>query len=215
MINNSIILIVSNIENTLYKLLPTLPKHNTRIIKNEEDDKSEFQKDEAKRTIKEAYLATNDTKYIILCGSTFRVEAQNSLLKILEEPPKNIIFIIITESKNSILPTIFSRIPHKIMKDKIVLKECGLDLQKIDLKQVYEFLKEHQRISKNETKELIQSFLYKTKAQNLYLNQKQLNSFSNAIKLLNLNSRPINILTYILLNLLNTTQKKTTQNVYI
>ena len=208
MIDSSTILIVSNIQNTLNQLLPTLPKHDTRVIKNEEDGKTQFQKDEAKRAIKEAYLATNNTKYIILCGSTFRIEAQNSLLKILEEPPKNIVFIIITESKSSILPTIFSRIPHKIMKEKTTLKECSLDLQRLDLKQINDFLKEHQRINKDDAKELVQSLLIKAKVQNIHLNEKQLDSFSDAIKLLNLNSRPLNILTYILLNLLDTTKTR-------
>ena len=208
MIDSSTILIVSNVQNTLNQLLPTLLKHDTRVIKNEEDDKTQFQKDEAKRAIKEAYLATNNTKYIILCGSTFRIEAQNSLLKILEEPPKNIIFIIVTESKSSILPTIFSRIPHKIMKEKTTLKECSLDLQRLDLKQINDFLKEHQRINKDDAKEIVQSLLIKTKVQNIHLNEKQLDSFSDAIKLLNLNSRPLNIFTYILLNLLDTTKTR-------
>ena len=36
-------------------------------------------------------------------------EAQNALLKVLEEPPQNTIIIILAENKNSILPTIISR----------------------------------------------------------------------------------------------------------
>ncbi|XPV54940.1 MAG: hypothetical protein ACNI3H_02325 [Halarcobacter ebronensis] len=61
-------------------------------------------------------MSTNEKKYLFLCGTTFRSEAQNSLLKVLEEPPKNIVFIIITTPKSTILPTIFSRMPHKILK---------------------------------------------------------------------------------------------------
>jgi DNA polymerase-3 subunit delta' len=200
-ITSSTILIVSDIEKTLEQLLFTLPRHFTRVIKNEEDGKTEFQIIHAQKTIKEAYLASNETKYIIMCGSTFRIEAQNSLLKVLEEPPKNIVFILITQSKNSILPTIFSRIPHKILKEKTIKNECSLNFINIDLRQIYDFLKQYQRISKNEAKELIQSIIYKINSQNISLNEKQLNSFSNGIKLINLNSRPLNVITNILLNI--------------
>ncbi len=202
MIDRSTILIVSNIENTLNSLLSTLPRHDTRVIQNEEEGKTEFLISHAQKAIKEAYLASSDTKYIILCGSTFRIEAQNSLLKVLEEPPKNVVFIIITLSKSTILPTIFSRIPHKIMKDKIIIEESSLNLNNLDLKSIYEFLKANQRISKNDAKQTVESLLYKVQKQNIKLNQKQLDSFSTAIKLINLNSRPINVLTNILLNLI-------------
>jgi DNA polymerase-3 subunit delta' len=198
-VDSSIILIASSMNTTLNEILPNLPKHNTRIIKNEIDGKDEFTQQESKKAIKEAYLATSEKKYIILCGTTFRIEAQNSLLKILEEPPSNIIFIIITQSKSAILPTIFSRIPHKIIKSKSTLNMVELDLNKLDLKEIHTFLKQYQRISKDEAKELIQSLLYTAKVQNKTLNQHQLDAFSNGLKLINLNSRPINIITNIML----------------
>ena len=100
-IENSSILVVNDIESTLNELIPQYPLHSTRIIKNEEKD--EFQIAQATQAIKEAYIASNDKKYIFLCGSTFRKEAQNSLLKVLEEPPRNVVFIIITNSKTSML----------------------------------------------------------------------------------------------------------------
>ena len=202
-INNSIILIVSNIDNILSQILPALPKHNTRIIRNQEDGKTQFQTIHAQQAIKEAYLASSETKYIILCGGTFRIEAQNSLLKILEEPPQNIVFILITQSKSSILPTILSRMPHKILKEKVHIKEFPIDLRTIDLKEIYNFLKEHQRISKNDAKELIEAIMYKIQIQNIKLNEEQLNSISNGIKLINLNSRPLNVITNILLHISN------------
>ena len=36
-------------------------------------------------------------------------ESANALLKILEEPPKNTIFILVTDKKSALLPTIMSR----------------------------------------------------------------------------------------------------------
>ena len=202
-ITSSIILIASDIEEILRQLLSSLPKHFTKVIKNEDDNKKEFLQMHSRQAIKEAYLASNKTKYIILYGSTFKTEAQNTLLKILEEPPQNIIFILIAQSKSSILPTILSRIPHKILKIKSnAIKECKLDLTKLDLKNIYNFLKQHQQISKDDAKNLIQSILLKAKTQKIVLNEEQLECFSTSLQLINLNSKPINILTNLLLKFL-------------
>ena len=203
-IENSSILVVNDIESTLNELIPQYPLHSTRIIKNEEKD--EFQIAQATQAIKEAYIASNDKKYIFLCGSTFRKEAQNSLLKVLEEPPRNVIFIIITNSKTSILPTIYSRIPYKNLRKSVLKTESSLNLEKLDLKDIYTFLKDNQKISKPEAKEVVESILLKVNSQKIKLSQKELDFFSKAIKLLELNSRPINVLTTLLLSISN--QKK-------
>lgn len=202
-ISSSQILIISNINDTLESLTSILPAHNTRIIRNDQSDKDEFLLAQATAVIKEAYIATSDKKYIVLCGTTFRKEAQNSLLKVLEEPPKNIIFIIVTTSKSALLPTILSRIPHKFLKDKIVINEFELDLKKLDLKVTYDFLKQNQKISKTEAKVLIEAMIYKINSQKIKLTTKELNSFSTAMKLIELNSRPINVLTSLLLTLIH------------
>lgn len=194
------ILIVNNIEDGLQSFIDTVPTHSYRIIRNEEKD--DFLIAQAQAAIKEAYLSSNSLKYIILCGSSFRVEAQNSLLKVLEEPPKNIVFIIITTSKSNILPTILSRMPHKFLKKRVDRVELNFDFLKMDLKDLYAFLKENQKITKKDAKELIESSLYKINSQNIKLNQKELEAFSNAIKLLELNSRPIHILTTLFLTII-------------
>ncbi len=200
-IENSKILIVNDIDETLNSLVKYYSKHSIRIIKNEEKD--EFLLAQANAAIKEAYISSNEKKYIFLCGSTFRNEAQNSLLKVLEEPPLNIVFIIITNSKSSILPTVFSRIPHKYLKSTLLRIESDLDLLKLDLKEVYTFLKQNQRITKNEAKKLVESVLFKINSQKIRLTQKELDVFSRSIKLLDLNSKPINVLTNLFLTLLN------------
>ena len=204
-IDYSTILIVNDIEATLAELLPNYPIHSTRIIKNEE--KEEFLLIQATQAIKEAYIATSEKKYIFLCGSTFRKEAQNSLLKILEEPPKNVVFIIITNSKSSLLPTIYSRLPYKYLKKSILKNESILDINKLDLKDIYNFLKENQKISKQEAKEIVESILMKVNNQKIKLSHKELDFFSKSIKLLELNSRPINVLTTLLLFLANQKNK--------
>ena len=204
-IDYSTILIVNDIEATLAELLPNYPIHSTRIIKNEE--KEEFLLIQATQAIKEAYIATSEKKYIFLCGSTFRKEAQNSLLKILEEPPKNVIFIIITNSKSSLLPTIYSRLPYKYLKKSVLKNESILDINKLDLKDIYNFLKDNQKISKQEAKEIVESILIKVNNQKIKLSHRELDFFSKSIKLLELNSRPINVLTTLLLSMANQKNK--------
>ena len=204
-IDYSTILIVNDIEATLAELLPNYPIHSTRIIKNEE--KEEFLLIQATQAIKEAYIATSEKKYIFLCGSTFRKEAQNSLLKILEEPPKNVVFIIITNSKSSLLATIYSRLPYKYLKKSILRNESILDINKLDLKDIYNFLKDNQKISKQEAKDIVESILIKVNNQRIKLSHKELDFFSKSIKLLELNSRPINVLTTLLLSLANQKNK--------
>ncbi|RXK07778.1 DNA polymerase III subunit delta' [Halarcobacter bivalviorum] len=199
------ILIVNDIDEALNSLLPFYSKHNIRVIKNEE--KEEFQLAQATATIKEAYISSNEKKYIFLCGKVFRKEAQNSLLKILEEPPSNIVFIIITNSKSTILPTIFSRMPHKILRKTKEKEELSLDIKKLDLKDVYEFLKTNQRIDKKESISFVESLLLKINKEKITLSQVELELFSKSIKLLNLNSRPINVLTTLLLTLINRKNK--------
>lgn len=195
------ILIVNNIEETLNQLFPMYSKHQIRVIRNEEKD--EFQIAQASLAVKEAYISSSEKKYIFLCGQTFRVEAQNSLLKVLEEPPVNIVFIIVTNSKSSILPTIFSRIPHKFLKQQTFKNEIDMDIVRMDLKELYLFLKENQRITKNDAKKIVEAIMFKVNSQKIRLTQKELDLFSKSIKLLELNSKPINVLTTLLLMLLN------------
>ncbi|MBP6713716.1 MAG: DNA polymerase III subunit delta' [Aliarcobacter sp.] len=204
-IDHSCILIVNDIELTLSELISKYPLHSTRIIKNEEKD--EFQITQANLAIKEAYIASNDIKYIFLCGATFRKEAQNSLLKVLEEPPRNVVFIIITNSKTSMLPTIYSRLPYKYLKKSLLKNESLLNINKLDLKDIYNFLKENQKISKNEAKDIVESILLKVNNQKIKLSHRELDFFSKSMKLLELNSRPINVLTTLLLFLANQKNK--------
>ncbi len=47
--------------------------------------------------------------YIIPEADTMTVQAQNALLKTLEEPPKQVIFLLLAENERAFLPTILSR----------------------------------------------------------------------------------------------------------
>lgn len=199
-INRSTILIINSIDESLAELIKSLPTHQSRVIRNEE--KNEFQIAQAQMAIKEAYISSKETKYIILCGETFRKESQNALLKLLEEPPNNIVFIILTNSKSSLLPTILSRMPHKYLKKRENKSFVEFDFLKMDLKELYQFLKDNQKIGKIEAKVIIESALFSINSQKIKLNKKELDAFSNALKLLELNSRPIHVLTTLFLTII-------------
>lgn len=60
----------------------------------------------------EAYLKPNESAYRVMLladAHLMRQEAQNALLKILEEPPAHVIFILTCDSRTAMLPTIQSR----------------------------------------------------------------------------------------------------------
>lgn len=54
---------------------------------------------------------TSERKVIILENADLLLESsRNALLKILEEPPENVYFILLSERKSSLIPTILSRV---------------------------------------------------------------------------------------------------------
>lgn len=67
----------------------------------------------------DVYIVANESKvkvYILSDIDNIGIPAQNALLKVLEEPPKNVIFIITCTSSTNILPTIRSRTQKFILK---------------------------------------------------------------------------------------------------
>ncbi len=189
------ILISSDIEYELENLTQTLKPN--RVVPFLRD---EFKIEDAKAVVAEAYKSESQTKYIILVAKSFNSISQNSLLKVLEEPPKNIEFIIISPTKSNLLPTVRSRLP--IVKGDIShsVKEIELNLAKIDYAQIFAFLKQNARISKSEAKELVEAIYHRaTVVDMLILSEAQLDNFDKAYRLLELNSRPQSVLALILM----------------
>jgi len=161
----------------------------------------EFKIEDAKAVMAEAYLSDSTTKYIVLGAKNFNTISQNSLLKVLEEPPKNIQFIIISPTKSILLPTIRSRLP--IIKGDIehTKVELELNLAHIDYAEVFKFLKENSRIKKNEAQLLVEAIYRRATIQDkLILSLNQLENFEKAYKLLELNSRPQSVLAMLIMS---------------
>ena len=117
--------------------------NNIFICKRRWDNKKKlFQKyisiDDIRELKKKFSLTSTDNSYKVCIVDTtedLNLSASNSLLKILEEPPKNTLFILVSNNQLSILPTILSR-----------CQRVGFQrLHKKDLRDIYEsFKKENQ-----------------------------------------------------------------------
>ena len=68
--------------------------------------------DDIRELNRKFFLSSADNSYKVCIVDTtedLNIPASNSLLKILEEPPKNTLFILVSNNQQSILPTILSR----------------------------------------------------------------------------------------------------------
>lgn len=75
-----------------------------------EPDKKHISIDEIRNIKSATKLATKEQRVVLIPNAhSMTVEAQNSLLKILEEPPKNTTFLLSSPSKEQLLETIVSR----------------------------------------------------------------------------------------------------------
>ncbi len=169
--------------------------------------RDEFKVDDVKGVIKEAYMAENFQKKIILEAKNFNIYAQNALLKILEEPPKNIYFIIIAPSKSIFLPTILSRLIVEVIKEKKEKTQIELDFTNLKMEDIFNFIKKHKFKSRNELNELIFAILRQSVESGIDLNTKELENFEKSVVLSSLNSKGYTILTNLLLIIYNKNRK--------
>jgi len=193
-LSSSHIIITDLIEEEVQKVQNRL--YPARVVPFYKDD---FLIEDARSAIREAYIAEEKIKTIILAGKTFNEASQNALLKVLEEPPRNIEFIIIAESKSSLLPTVRSRLPLITVGKKKEAIELELSLKRLELSSLFDFVKEYERTPKHEAKELIEALYNKAMQEGIMLNTSQLESFETAYKLINLNARMNSILSMLLM----------------
>lgn len=191
------IIISNDFDGIKTKMIEDFGLKNLRFIPKEVTN--EFLLDDARVVEKESYIAETQEKIIILMAYSFRTEAQNFLLKLLEEPPRNIKFLIVTPSKNLLLPTIKSRLICQ--KDKIIKEEIDLkiDLKKLDLKMIFEFIKENENLDKVELMQKI-SLLVQECLKVKKFKEEELDFFYKAYELAKLNSKASLLFATLLLN---------------
>ncbi len=194
------IIITAHFEDTLVKLRQ-LALQGERLIPIFRE--GNFLVEDVRQAIEKAYLASQEKTIIVLAADQFSEVVQNRLLKIIEEPPPNKEFILLFASKAIILPTIRSRLPVTVIDELSSVSELALDMQKLDIRLVYDFVQEHARISAPKAKGLLEQIGATAIMSRYYeMDERTLDMMRDAVKVLDRGSPPAFVLTAVLLKLL-------------
>jgi len=194
------VIVSSSIDETV-AMLDKL-RTSERMVKIIEEDKA-FSVDDAKIAIAKAYMASEEITVIVLGAKIFSPIVQNKLLKVIEEPPKNKVFILITQSKSTILDTIKSRLPIVILSEDKEEDALGIDVKQLSLATVYEFIQTHKRTNAKEMSIIIERIAKEAMNSLAFdLDEKTLSLFSNSCVALDMGSPPQFVLNAVLLKLL-------------
>ena len=160
-------------------------------LKGEIIRKDELKIEDVREIEKIAYIADRSKKTIIIAADKFNIYAQNALLKLIEEPPKNVEFIIVTKSKYSLLDTILSRVQ---LEKKIFENDDEFELKPITNEYILELLTSD--MEKEEIKKLLKAIL-----KNKNLNEDVLKIINDAYMMLELNIDKEAIISLVMLSL--------------
>lgn len=196
--NGGSILITEHFEERSLEIEQSLlPLRCVRFIRED------FKIEDAKEVISEAYKSESQTKTLILGAKSFTIPAQNALLKILEEPPNNIVFLLLAPNKSTFLPTVRSRLSLNQESTQRHHEPISLSLRTLDLSSLFTWVKEHEKFKKHEAKELVEHLFYHAvHVEGLSLNIAQVEGFDKAFRLIELNARVQSVFVMILMNFL-------------
>lgn len=179
-----------------------LPLRSVRFIRDD------FKIEDAKEVISEAYKSEEHTKTLILGAKSFTIPAQNALLKILEEPPPNIVFLLLAPNKSTFLPTVRSRLSLSQEREEKQYEPLSLSLRTLDLSTMFSWIKEHEKSKKHEAKEVIERlFHHAVHIERLALTTRQIEGFEKAFKLIEVNARMQSVLVMLLMNFLKESKR--------
>jgi len=174
---------------------------NERIIKIVKEDS--FSVEDVEFAIEKAYITSSVPTIIILSAKEFSAIVQNKLLKVIEEPPKGVTFILIAHSKSTILPTIRSRIPIEVLQENIQEEIFELNMKRLNLEMIYEFVKKQKRVSSRDAKILVETISIEAiKSNSFNLDYKTLELFEKAYRVLDIGGSTQFILMTLLIKLL-------------
>jgi DNA polymerase-3 subunit delta' len=147
-------------------------------------ESNEIKLEDVKAIKEEAYKTTDIEKHILIKANKFHYVSQNAILKLLEEPPENINFLLLTTSKYSLFDTIKSRLVLKEFKFENEKKYVELNVNNLQNKDILGFVKENKNLSKEELKEIVYSIFHKLKR----IDEDTLLIFEKVIKLIESNT---------------------------
>lgn len=108
-----------------------------------------FHVDTVRNIINDAYVQPNEADYkiyILANAHCMNQNAQNALLKILEEPPKYVVFILTTNSKSALLSTVLSR-------------SVCVSLEGVDIERAANYIASHcENVDYNTAKKTVETF---------------------------------------------------------
>lgn len=199
------IILTHHFDTALELVCASLDKNFVRIFRTEE-----FKIEDAHQVITEAYIASDQKKTLCILANSYNIFAQNALLKILEEPPNNIEYILFAKNKNSFLNTIRSRLQIEDKREKVARESLEIDINQMKLEDIYNFLKKETDETQEMIKQKIQALLFDSYKAGVVFGQQELESFDAAI-LANINYQRSS---YIFLPLLLMILQKKKNNVY-
>jgi len=201
------ILVSTRIEEQLERLREEASARGARLIPFVRE--GAFKVEDVAAVFEKAYLASREHQVILLAADQFSEVVQNKLLKVIEEPPAKKSFILIFPSKASILPTIRSRLPIRILDQGVEEIPWDLDLASLEIREVYRILQEHQRLSSQEARRFIERLFTEALKSGAYeLDERSYALFDEAIRALDMGSPSSFVLTAVLLKLLARKKRK-------
>ncbi len=177
----SCIIISNDFQNEINYLNNTYKKEDIRIFELEE-----LKIDHVHTIIQEAHIATQHDRIIAIFAFSYNHFAQNALLKILEEPPAHIIFMLYISARNKLIPTIFSRLVVFNKSKKKHVEAFKLDITQLTIPIVYEYIcqLEKENISHEQGRIILTQILEAVIAHNMLLDRTTLEYFDLALQAL-------------------------------
>ncbi len=176
-----------------------------RVITYLRDD---FLIEDARAVVAEAYISEEQEKFLVLGAKSFNSVSQNALLKMLEEPPRHIVFILIAPQKLALLPTVRSRLSIKKLTQPLQYEPLSLSLSRLELSDLFDFVKANERLGKHELQYLLEQ-LYRQAVyvESMVLERGQLEAFELSYRLVRLNVKAQTLLVMLLSTFLKPTTK--------
>lgn len=199
---HSQVIITSLFDETIDQLR-ALAKANERFEIIRPDEGKSFQVKDAKLAMEKAYITSYEPKIIILISDSFSEVVQNKLLKVIEEPPEKTEFILMLSSRSTLLPTISSRLPVTVLDEEDKTEALELDMLKLDVRSVYEFIQKYSRTDNSKAKTLLEQIANNAIKNGQYdIDERTLDMFRDSRLALDKGSPASFVLTGVLLKLL-------------
>ena len=204
------VLITEDFNGAIEKLKEVAPVGSGFELFIKEDES--FKVSDANEVIAKAYLSSVEKIFICLASNQFSDVVQNRLLKVIEEPPKNKEFILITPSKSALLPTIKSRLPVNSLDTNISNIELNLNFNNLTLDEVYSFIQEQKRLKPKDAMPIVEQIIKDAiKSDAFNLDEATLELLGNSRVALDLGSPADFVITTVLLKLLAKKRRRVKQ----